>query len=138
MFELKTLSRPLRRILAEWISKLIDRLHHFRDQLRFGIVRMISSTVAETIEDQFHRSAHDYPQRLAHHPESDFYDDESDYHGHPGSMPARYVPPDQPPRHWFDIFSKAASIVMQWVRGPWAEPMLASVVTLISLLLIVR
>ena len=55
MPDLDTLSRPLRRVLAEWLCRLVDRLLNFQNQLRYGFIRMISSSVAETIEDQLHR-----------------------------------------------------------------------------------
>lgn len=134
----------MRRVFAEWVSKLIDRLVHFRDQLRYGIIRMISSTVAETIEDQFHRS-----DKNPSHPA--VYDDGyDDYYYDQGSYPpqTRQVAErtsqaqgghnQGPNGTWLGVLSHAASILMRWVRGPWAEPILASVVTLISLLLVVR
>ena len=69
MPDLETLSRPMRRIVAEWIGRLAERLLHFQYQLRFGLIRMISNTVAETIEDQLHRPfgqpRHRSPYRLS-------------------------------------------------------------------------
>ena len=56
MFDLKTLSRPVRRILAEWVGKLIDRLMHFKGQLHDGLIRMLSTSIAETVEDQFYKT----------------------------------------------------------------------------------
>ncbi|MFT3882011.1 MAG: hypothetical protein QM703_20440, partial [Gemmatales bacterium] len=47
--------RPLRRILAHWLARVIERLLHLQDQLRYNLIRTISSSVAETIEDQLHR-----------------------------------------------------------------------------------
>jgi hypothetical protein len=70
-------SRPMRRILAEWIGKLADRLLHFQSQLRFGFIRMLSTTVAETIEDQFHRHRNNPDRRDAYEPE---YLDDDSYH----------------------------------------------------------
>lgn len=142
--DLKTLSRPVRRVLAAWVGKLVDRLLHFRDQLRYGLIRMISTSVAETIEDQFHRS-HDKPSHPAVYDDGydDYYYDQGSY-----TPPAREVTertprpaPDQgqsPSGSWLGVLSHAASILMRWVRGPWAEPIMASAVTLISLLLVVR
>ncbi len=69
MPDIGILSRPMRRILADWIGKLADRLLHFQSQLRFGFIRMLSTTVAETIEDQFHRLHNNQAYR-------DHYDDE--------------------------------------------------------------
>lgn len=139
MFDLKTLSRPIRRVLVEWLGKLVNRLIHFRDQLRFGIVRMISSTIAETIEDQFDRSN---PVRRHSYDEEDEYYYEPGSYGPPSSVIADRSPQAQPSPDsqgsWYDIFAHGTSILMRWVRGPWAEPILASVVTMISLLLVVR
>jgi hypothetical protein len=145
LFDLTTLSRPLRRVLAEWIGKLVDRLLHFRDQLRHGVIRMISTTVAETIEDQFYRPPDNTPAHCGIYDEdADGYDD----HLAPWAPPLRELAgrtsPAQAPHpsrnkgSWRGVFSHAASILLRWVQGPWAEPLLASVVTLISLLLVVR
>src|ERR1700757_3124641 len=55
MLDIRTFSRPLQRLLAEWIGKLADRLLRFKSQLRYGFIELISSSVAETIEDNLHR-----------------------------------------------------------------------------------
>lgn len=140
MFVLKTLSRPMRRVLAEWLGKLVNRLIHFRDQLRYGIVRMISTTIAETIEDQFDRS--NPARRHVYDEEDDEYYYERGSYSQPSSVIADRSPQAQPSPDsqgsWYDIFAHGTSILMRWVRGPWAEPILASVVTMISLLLVVR
>ena len=137
----------MRRILAECIGKLADRLLHFQSQLRFGFIRMLSTTVAETIEDQFHRNRNNPDRRDANEPEyldDDSYHDEEYYQ--PRSAPplqARPQPePNQPsattqPEGWRGNFSHATHILMKWVRGPRAEPILATAVTLVSLLLII-
>ena len=142
MFDLKTLSRPMRRVLAEWLGKLVNRLIHFRDQLRYGIVRMISSTIAETIEDQFDRSNPNPARRHVYDEEDDEYYYEPGTYGQPSSVIADRSPQGRPSPYsqgsWYDIFAHGTSILMRWVRGPWAEPILASVVTMISLLLVVR
>ena len=147
MPDLGMLSRPMRRILAEWIGKLADRLLYFQSQLRYGFIRMLSTTVAETIEDQFHRHRNTPDRREAYEPE--YLDDDSyhddDYYQHSSAphLPARPQPepPKQPsattqPEGWRGIFSHATHILMKWVRGAWAEPILATAVTLVSLLLI--
>lgn len=139
----------MQRILAELIGKLAGRLLHFQSQLRFGFIRMLSTSVAETIEDQFHRSRNNPDHRGSYEPE--YHDDESydDYaHYEPPPTPqlkARPEPetPEQPSattqtEGWLGILSHATHILMKWVRGPWAEPILASAVTLVSLLLLFR
>ena len=130
----------MRRVLAEWLSKLVNRLIHFRDQLRYGIVRMISSTIAETIEDQFDRS--NPVRRHAYDEEEDEYYYEPGSYGPPSRDITERSPQGRPSpdsqSSWYDIFAHGTSILMRWVRGPWAEPILASVVTMISLLLVVR
>lgn len=146
MPDIGMLSRPMRRILAEWIGKLAERLLRFQSQLRYGFIRMLSTTVAETIEDQFHRSNRNDGYRDSY--EGDYLDD---YHDDTYSEPRSvtqiepFPPPEPPEPHtnthsegWHGILSHAAHILMQWMRGPWAEPILASAVTMVSLLLLVR
>lgn len=149
MPDIGMLSRPMRRILAEWIGKLAERLLRLQSQLRFGFIRLLSSTVAETIEDQFHRSRNNPDHRDSYEPE--YHDDESNddyayYEPRPApQLKARPEPetPEQPSattqtEGWLGILSHATHILMKWVRGPWAEPILASAVTLVSLLLLIR
>lgn len=145
MPDLGMMSRPMRRILAEWIGKLAERLLRFQSQLRYGFIRMLSTTVAETIEDQFHRSRINPDHRDTYDPEyhdDDSYDDYAYYE--PRSAPQPHPePPKQPfattqSEGWLGILSHAVHIMMKWVRGPWAEPILASAVTLVSLLLLIR
>lgn len=147
MPELGILSRPMRRIIAEWIGKLVDRLLRLQDQLRYGFIRMLSSTVAETIEDQFqryHRPTDD------HDPYEEEYLDES-YFDHsayseprstvhfqeaPSSESHKQPASSVHPEGWLGILSHATNILIRWARGPWVEPVLASAVTLVSLLLL--
>ena len=147
MPDLGLLSRPMRRILAEWIGKLAERLLRFQSQLRYGFIRMLSTTVAETIEDQFHHARNDdYRGPYEEGYLDDYHYDEATY-SEPRSVtqikPSPQPEPEQPfasphPEGWLGILSHAAHILMQWIRGPWAEPILASAVTLVSLLLLVR
>lgn len=145
MPDIGILSRPMQRILAEWIGKLAERLLRLQSQLRFGFIRLLSSTVAETIEDQFHRSRNNPDHRDTYEPEyhdDDNYDDYAYYE--PRSAPQPQPEPSKQPsaatqsEGWFGILSHAVHILMKWVRGPWAEPILASAVTLVSLLLLIR
>ena len=149
MPDLGLMSRPMRRILAEWIGKLADRLLRFQSQLRYGFIRMLSTTVAETIEDQFHRSHSNGVYRDSYDEEylDDHQYDEAPYSATRSAAQIEASPqfelPEQPfasthPEGWFSILSHAAHILMQWIRGPWAEPILASAVTMISLVLLVR
>ena len=149
MPDLGLLSRPMRRILAEWIGKLADRLLRFQSQLRYGFIRMLSTTVAETIEDQFLRSQSNGVYRDSYEEEylDDHHYDEAPYSAPRSTAQIEASPqselPQQPfasthPDGWLGILSHAARILMQWIRGPWAEPILASAVTLVSLLLLVR
>jgi hypothetical protein len=149
MPDIGMLAQPMQRIIFQWIEKLAERLLRLQSQLRFGFIRLLSSTVAETIEDQFHRSRNN-----PNHCDSDepnYHDDESydDYaYYEPRSVSQldarpQPEPPEQPSattqtEGWLGILSHAAHILMQWVRGPWAEPILASAVTLVSLLLLIR
>jgi hypothetical protein len=149
MPDLGMMSRPMRRILAEWIGKLAERLLRFQSQLRYGFIRMLSTTVAETIEDQFHRSNRNDGYRDPYEEEylDDYRYDESTY-SEPRTV-TEIEPSPQPDSQkqphasthtegWLGILSHAAHIMMKWVRGPWAEPILASAVTLVSLLLLIR
>ncbi|MFO0815324.1 MAG: hypothetical protein U0796_19080 [Gemmatales bacterium] len=149
MPDLGMLSRPMRRILAEWIGKLADRLLHFQSQLRFGFIRMLSTTVAETIEDQFHRTRNNEDHQDTYEPEyldDDNYPDREYYRPRPAPQLESRPQPEPPPQPtvttqtegWLGILSHATHILMKWVRGPWAEPILASAVTLVSLLLLIR
>lgn len=149
MPDIGMLSRPMRRILAEWIGKLAERLLRLQSQLRLGFIRLLSSSVAETIEDQFHRSRNNPVHRDSYEPEyhdDESYDDYAYYKPRPTpQLKARSKPetPEQPTATtqtdgWLGILSHATDILMKWVRGPWAEPILASAVTLVSLLLLIR
>lgn len=149
MPDIGMMSRPMRRILAEWIGKLAERLLRFQSQLRYGFIRMLSTTVAETIEDQFHRSRNNPDRRDTYEPEyhdDDSYDDYSYFEPRPDPQ-LEVRPQPEPPKQpsataqsegWLGILSHAVHIMMKWVRGPWAEPILASAVTLVSLLLLIR
>jgi len=138
----------MRRMMAEWIGNLADRLLHFQSQLRSGFIRMLSTSVAETIEDQFHRPNHNAMYR---DPYEEYYDDRRyDETPHPAPQLSAQVTPSSPPespkqspagthtRGWLGILSHATQILTRWVRAPWAEPLLATAVTLISIVLLVR
>lgn len=136
MPDLEKLSRPLRRVLAEWLSRFIERLTNLQYQLRFGLIRMVSTSVAETIEEQLHRPfkarpSHDY------YGNSDYLDyDEDPVHprlsySHP--YESSYSPKDT----WRTVLTRAAQRIIQWFQHPWVEPVVAGSVTLVSLLLLV-
>ncbi len=149
MPDIGILSRPMRRMIAEWIGKLADRLLRFQSQLRYGLIRMLSTTVAETIEDQFHRSNRNAVYRDSYEEE---YLDDGYYHEAPYSEPHSTIPfeasphsepPKQthastPSKGWQSLISHAAHLLMRWIRGPRVEPILASGITLVSLLLLFR
>jgi len=141
MPDLDKLSRPLRRVLAEWLSRLVERLLHFQYQLRYGLIRMISTSVAETIEDQLHRPFTNPP------PLSHYEEDYGEYEELPSTPRLAYTSPSESRNQphaatstdgWRGILSRAAHIFVQWLRQPWVEPLAAGCVTLISLLLLVR
>ena len=137
MPDLDTLSRPLRRVLAEWLSRLVDRLLNFQYQLRYGLIRMISSSVAETIEDQLHRPFSNQPN---HSPYEE--DDYLDYRDSPSVPRLAYKSTSEPSYHsnegWLGVLTHAGRIFLQWLQRPWVEPVVAGCVTLVSLLLLVR
>ena len=138
MPDIDTLSRPLRRVLAEWLSRLVDRLLNFQYQLRYGLIRMISNSVAETIEEQLHRPFSDKAPRSRY--EEDDYLEYQDTH----SMPRLAYGSPQPPytgtltEKWLGFLSHSAQVCFQWFSKPWVTPVMAGCVTLASLLLLVR
>lgn len=125
------LPRPLRRILADWLSRIIERLLHLQDQLRYGLIRMISSSVAETIEDHLHR-----PFGPPHNSyEEDYLDYESTsvrrlaYAPEPSPMSLR--------EHWQTLWAQATDWLRPWLQMPWLETAVAGSVTLLSLFFLV-
>lgn len=132
MPNLEQLSRPMRRVLAEWLSRLIDRLLDLQYQLRHGVIRLISSSVAETIEHQLHRP-------FGHRPPSDPYDDYLEYDDYPDAPRLGYTPepPSTTSQRFRRFLSSTAHRVLQWLQKPWVEPMVAGCVTLVSLFLLV-
>ncbi len=134
MHDLTILPRTLRRILADWLTRLVERLLHLQDQLRFGLIRMISSSVAETIEDQLHRPFGTPPDQF----EEEYLDYE------PSSTPRlayseenQTTRPSHPRESWQTIVSRAANTFRQWLQKPWVETVVAGSVTLVSLFLLV-
>ena len=111
------LSQPVRRLLSEWLSRLIERLVQFQYQLRHGLIRIISSSVAETIEHRLHGSRN---QRLSYEADDEEYEDYEPYQA-PQSTPS--------------LFARAAQCITEWLKKPWVEPVMAGCVTLFSLLL---
>lgn len=137
MPDLEKLSRPLRRVLAEWLSRFIERLTNLQYQLRFGLIRMVSTSVAETIEEQLHRP---FKARPSH----DYYEDGNylDYDEDPNHPRLNYSHPyDEssysPKDTWRTVLTRAAERIIQWLQHPWVEPVVAGSVTLVSLLLLV-
>jgi len=124
------LPRPVRRILADWLSRIIERLLHLQDQLRYGLIRMISSSVAETIEDQLHR-----PFGTPHDPYEDYLDYEST------SVPRLAYSPEPSPtslrERWQTLWGQATDWLRPWLQKPWLEAVVAGSVTLLSLFLLV-
>lgn len=136
MPDLEKLSRPLRRVLAEWLSRLIERLTNLQYQLRYGLIRLVSSSVAETIEAQLHRP-------FKARPSNDYFeeDDYLDYDQAPVRPQLTYSPShessDSPGETWRTVLTRAAQRILQWLQRPWVEPVVAGGVTLVSLLLLV-
>jgi hypothetical protein len=134
MPDLKILSRPFRRLLADWLARLVERLLHLQEQLRYGLIRMISSSVAETIEDQLHRPFGTPPDQ--------FEDEYQDYE--PSSTPRlayseeRHSPrPSHRRDSWQTIVWRAAYALRQWLQKPWVEIVVTGIATLVSLFLLV-
>lgn len=137
MPDLGKLSRPLRRVLAEWLTRLIERLTNLQYQLRFGLIRMVSTSVAETIEEQLHRP---FKARPSH----DYYEDSAylDYDEDPVHSRLTYSHSHDESSYsskdtWRKVFNRAAQRIFQWLQHPWVEPVVAGSVTLVSLLLLV-
>jgi len=134
MPDIEQLSRPLRRVLAEWLSRLIDRLLDLQYQLRHGVIRLISSSVAETIEHQLHRP---FGNRSA----PDRSDDYLDYDDYPEVPRLAYTPGYESPhfshtsKDWLRVLKDTVNRFLQWLQMPWVEPVVAGCVTLFSLLL---
>lgn len=126
-----TLPRPVRRILADWLARLIERLLHLQDQLRYGLIRMISSSVAETIEDQLHRPFGT--------PSDPYEEDYLDYESTPA--PRLAYSSDREPSPAWEHCQAMLSRTYHWLRQrldqPWLEPVVAGGVTLLSLLFLV-
>lgn len=136
MPDLEKLSRPLRRVLAEWLSRLIERLTNLQYQMRFGLIRLVSTSVAETIEEQLHRPfktrpSHDYFE------EDDYLDYDQDSVRPRLNYSPAHESSDSPKGTWHTVFTRAAQRILQWLQHPWVEPVVAGGVTLVSLLLLV-
>ncbi|MFT3883348.1 MAG: hypothetical protein QM703_27300 [Gemmatales bacterium] len=118
--------RPLRRILAHWLARVIERLLHLQDQLRYNLIRTISSSVAETIEDQLHRP-------FGSPYEEDYLDYETT------TVPRLAYDPENessaPP--WQTTISRAVCWLRQWLQKPWLEAIVAGGVTVVSLFLLI-
>ncbi|HQR42058.1 MAG TPA: hypothetical protein PLX97_05225 [Gemmatales bacterium] len=136
MPDLEKLSRPFRRVLAEWLTRLIERLTNLQNQLRFGLIRLVSTSVAETIEEQLHRP---FKSRSP----NEYYEDGDylDYDEDPVHPRLSYSHPDEssysPRDTWRTVLTRAAQRILQWLQHPWVEPVVAGSVTLMSLLLLV-
>lgn len=136
MPDLEQFSRPLRRVLTEWLSRLIDRLLDLQYQLRHGVIRLISTSVAETIEHQLHRP-------FSHRQSSEPYDDYLDYDDYSDALRLAYSPAPESTYSshagpgWRSALFNTTNRLLQWLQKPWVEPMVAGCVTLVSLLLLV-
>lgn len=131
MPNLGQLTGPLRQVFAEWLSRLIDRLLDLQYQLRHGVIRLISSSVAETIEHQLHRP-------FGNRPPPDPYDDYLDYDDYPDAPRLAYASePESTTQRFQRFLSSTAQRVLLWLQKPWIEPMVAGCVTLVSLFLLV-
>lgn len=136
MPDLEKLSRPLRRVLAEWLSRLIERLTNLQYQLRFGLIRLVSTSVAETIEEQLHRPFKTRPSN-DYFEEDDYPEYDETSVGHQLTYSQSDEPANPPINTWRTILTRAAQRILHWLKHPWVEPVVASGVTLVSLLLLV-
>lgn len=126
MLPYEGLSQPVRRVLSEWLSRLIERLVQFQYQLRHGLIRIISSSVAETIENRLQG-----PRVQRHSYASD--DDDDEYLEYEDD--SYQLPPRSPSATEGSLLSRAAQWITEWFKKPWVEPVMAGCVTFVSLLL---
>ena len=127
MLPYEGLSQPVRRVLSEWLSRLIERLVQFQYQLRHGLIRIISSSVAETIENRLQG-----PRVQRHSYASNDDDEYLEYEDD------SYQPPPRAPsatEGWTSTLPRAAQRITEWLKKPWVEPVMAGCVTFVSLLL---
>lgn len=110
------LSQPVRRLLSEWLSRFMERLVQFQYQLRYGLIRIISSSVAETIENRLHGSSN---PRLSYEADDDDYEEYEPY---------------QAPRS--NLLTRTVQWIAEWLQKPWVEPVMAGCVTFVSLFLL--
>jgi hypothetical protein len=132
--------------LAEWIGKLADRLLRFKEQLRFGIIELISASVAETIEDNLHRpfERNSPPQELVDeswHPPY-LTNERMQYTDQERPIQRSEAPSEFPyeirTQGWRTTFALGMRSLWGWLQGSWAEPILLSGLAFISLLLFIR
>jgi hypothetical protein len=134
MSDFTKLPGPLRQLVADWLARIVERLFQLQDQLRYSLIRMISSSVAETIEDQLHRPFGTSP---------DSYEEEyQEYESTTSAPRLAYSPesestPSPASERWHTAFSDASQFVRRWFQKPWVETVLAGGVTLMSLFFLV-